>query len=297
MRDETLHENSDATTPDVAPATMDEYRSALKAFDACVCEALSVGQAIGVQMAAAHVGYGTHVFARVCAYATALVRAAPKSRWTKSDADHWEFSAVAGHARAIIEGTLLLHYVIKEPTGPDEWLLRLNVMHLHDCCRRMKFLDGVIGAEEMQGFAGQAEEIRLRLRDNPVFSTFDAKGQRRLLSGDNPMTCTRDTLLDELGWDRKLFYTMWNLLSQYAHVLPVSFYRMEPNGRGTGMNNDFDRSYIRMALVTCEEHLRECVDLMAAAFPDVEEARKGLDSKFSPGPSRNVPRERRRRRS
>lgn len=297
MCDVAKNEIPDNDVPNVAHATMDEYRDALKAFDACVCEAVAVGQAIGVQMALPHIGYATHVFARVNAHAISMVRAAPKSRWTKSDADNWEFSAVAGHTRSIIEGALMLHYVIKEPVSPDEWLLRLNVMHLHDCCRRLKILDGVVGADQVEGLTAQAEEIKERLRSNPVLATFDAKGQRRLLSGDQHMAYTRDALLDELGWERKPFYMLWNLLSQYTHVLPVSFYRMEPNGRGTGLNNDFDRSYIRMALVVCETRLRDCVDLIVGAFPEAAEARKGLDSKFSPGPMRNVPRERRRKRS
>lgn len=268
---------------------MAEYRAALKAFDEATCEAMAVGQVVGVRMAAPHIGMAMHVFTRVCAHAVAMVRACPHSRWTKSYADHWDFSAIAGHARSIIEGTLLLHYVIKEPESPEEWHLRLTVMDLNDCSRRIKILRSFASPEELQAFSTQAEELKDRLRQNPIFQALDDKGKKRLLSGDNLTVCTRDEELDELGVDRKQFYMMWNFLSQHAHVLPLSFYRIEPNGRGTGLSNDVDRSYMRMMLLVCADYLAECTDLVAAAFPETEAGRKGLDSKFSPGPARNRP--------
>lgn len=272
----------------------EQYRISLKAFDASVCEALAVSQAVGVRMASAHIGYATHIFTRICAHATALIRVAPKSRWARSDSDFWDFSAIAGYSRAVIEGYLLLCYTIKTPVSADEWSVRLNVMHLNDCNRRMKILDGVIETAEMSEFLKQANEIKERLKGNSWFSQFDQKLQKRLLSGEFLTVTTRDQQLDELGWDKKEFYMIWNLLSQYTHILPLSFYRLEPNGRGTGLENNFDRSYICMMLNTCANILLDCTNRIVVAFPDTFWARQGIHSRFSPGPKQNWPRSRRR---
>ncbi|GJD30990.1 hypothetical protein PMNALOAF_2242 [Methylobacterium adhaesivum] len=297
MDEGTVTNEPETDVPSPLPTTREEYRAALKAFDACVCEALAVGQAIGQQVAAPHHGYGTHVFTRICANAVALVRAAPKSRWVRSDADFWDLTAVAGHARSLMEGLLLLHYVLKTPTDQDEWSARINLMHLNDCCRRSKILGATSSEAQVKEFADVAEGLRDRLRGNAYFQGLDHRVRERLLKGDALTIPTRNELLDELEIDKEPFHMVWNLLSQYAHVLPMSFYRIEANGRGSGLENDTDRSYIRLALEVGATYVATAVDLIVEAFPDAAEARKGLDSKFSPGPARNVPRERHRRRS
>jgi hypothetical protein len=242
---------------DPAPksVTIEEYRAALKSFDASVCEALAVSQAIAGRIAAPHAGYATRIFTRLCGNAVALIRAAPKSRWTHSDSEFWDFSAIAGYSRSIVEGQLLLFYLIKEPESPEEWSARLNVMHLNDCCRRMKILDGVIDDAEMAQFSAQAEEIRERLRGNLWFCALDQKLQKKLLLGDMLIISTRDEQIAELGWNKREFYSLWHLLSQCTHILPLSFYRLEPNGRGTGIENDFDRAYIYMMLSGVHKNL------------------------------------------
>lgn len=276
--------------------TLEQYRVALRDFDHCVCEARAVGAASSGRYEAPNVGHGTKIFARICAHATSLIRASPKSRWTRSDSENWDFGAVSGHARSIIEGYLLFIYVSKNPESADEWSTRLNVMHLNDCMRRIRVLDGLSDPDEIRKFGEQAEALRQRLYDNAWFDGLDKNLQKKLLTGDYLTISTRDQQLDELGWSRREFYSLWHLLSQYTHILPLSFYRMEPNGRNTGVENDFDRTYIFMVLTQCSAILNECIDRMVEMFPDVAEARQGLDSKFSPGPRRNLPKHRKRRR-
>jgi hypothetical protein len=270
--------------------TIEEYRAALKGFDASVCEALAVSQAAAGRIAAPHDGYATHIFTRICGQAIALIRAVPESTWARSDAEFWDFSGIAGYSRAIVEGQLLLFYIIKKPESPEEWSARLNVMHLNDCSRRIKILDGMLDGAELAAFLAQAEEIRERLRGNRWFCALDEKMQKRLLSGDVLTISTRDDQIAELGWNKREFYSLWHLLSQYTHILPLSFYRLEPNGRGTGIANDFDRAYIYLMLDLCTKVLNACVDRIVESFPDTASARTGIDSKFSPGPSRNRPR-------
>jgi len=104
------------------------------------------------------------------------------------------------------------------------------------------------------------------------------------------MIAERFELLEELGWDQKRFRAIYDLLSQHAHILPMSFYRMEANGRGTGLENEADRGYICLMLQICTGVLNDCTDRIVLAFPDVADRRQGKKSRFSPGPRGNLPR-------
>jgi hypothetical protein len=269
--------------------TKKQYLEALKAFDAAVCEAIAVSQAAAGIFAPAHKGYATKIFTRVCGYSTALIRAVPRSRWVHSDSEFWDFGSVAGYCRAIFEGQLLLWYVIKQPVSDDEWSARLNVMHLNDCSRRIEILGGVLSAVNVAGLKQQQSEIRDRLKSNSHFLQLESKLQRRLLSGELLTIAPRDELLVKVGWKRDDFYLYWHLLSQYTHVLPLSFYRLEANGRGTGVENEVDRGYICLLLEMVTQAVKHCTDQIVKAFPDAESVRKGLNSRFSPGPTRNRP--------
>ncbi|MER9227727.1 hypothetical protein NKI39_19185 [Mesorhizobium sp. M0664] len=278
------------------PVTMERYRELLRAFDATVCEALAVGQATSGRMAEPHVGYGTHIFARICGHAVSFVRAAPHSRWVKSDSENWDFSAIAGHARSIVEGYLFFAYMTHPPANAEELNARVNVMHLYDCTKRIRVLGGVVDKTMLEDFEKSAEEIRKRLKQNGWFSQLKDTLQEKLLKGGELTILSRPEQLELVEWKAREFYMFWDILSQYAHILTFSFYRMEHNGRGTGINNDADRFYIGLFLEHCAEVLSDCVDRMIVLFPDAAPVRKGIDSKFSPGPRRNLPRERKRKR-
>lgn len=271
-------------------ATRKDYTDALEQFDISVCDALAVGQAASNRMAVPHHGYGTHIFTCVCTAAVAMIRAAPLSRWTRSDFQHWALSSVAPHARAIIEGQILFLYVMETPESTAAWSAKLNVMHLNDCVRRMSLHKNIGASDHVAGFESQAEELRERLRANEYFLALAPQIQKRCLDGESPMVPSRIEMLDKIGWDRKHFRAIFDLLSQHAHILPLSFYRLEPNGRGTGLENPTDRSYLHMTLLMCAEVLEKCTSEMVGAFPDTAASRRGKKSRFSPGPRGNLPR-------
>jgi hypothetical protein len=276
------------TTGSVGAALMSKagYATALEAYDAAVCGAVAVSQAIAGRMVAPHVGYAAKVFTRICGHGIALIRATPRSRWVKSDSEFWDFISIAGHCRALLEGQLLLWYVIRPPESPEEWSARLNVMHLNDCCQRIKVLSYIESAD-VAGLSAQAKELRERLQQNRWFLKLSPKLQRRLLTGDWLAVSARDEQLAEAGWKKKDFYVLWHFLSQYIHVLPMSFYRIEPNGRGTGIENETDRGYICWMLNDSASIVTACVDRMIQEFPDAAAVRKGVESEFSPGPASN----------
>lgn len=269
--------------------SLEDYDSKLDAFDIAVCEAIAVSQAAANRCVAPHHGYGSYIFACLCNHAVEMIRAAPRSRWVRSDFEHWAFSSVAGHARAIIEGQLLFLYLIETPVSTEAWSARLNVMHLNDCTRRIKFFTNLGSSEaEIAAFESKAEEIEGRLKANSFFNSLPDATQKRCLAGDFLMISSRDEMLEKAGWDRSHFNAAFDLLSNHTHILPMSFYSMEPNGRGTGIANDADGGYIAMFLEICADALRAVTDSMVNAFPDVANVRLGKKSTFSPGPHENV---------
>lgn len=265
------------------------YRELMHEFDAVVCEAHAVSQASSGRSEAPYVGYTTRIFARLCAFSQCFVRAAPRSRWTKSDADNWDFGAVAGYARAIIEGALLFTYVSRDPTSPDEWSCRLLVMHLNDCTRRIRLFETMGDTKQHASFLAEAEELRRQLKTNPWFGALSDRRQKDLLLGQTLTISSKEHQIEAAGMSKAEFDTIWQLFSQHVHIQPLSFYRMEPNGRGTGMLNDTDLSYLGLALKKCTEIMSVCTDRMIELFPDAAPARQGTASKFAPGPRSNLP--------
>ncbi|WP_455831494.1 hypothetical protein [Pseudomonas fluorescens] len=265
------------------------YNKALTKLDVATCEAMAVSQAIDVENSELHLGFSVQIFKKLCSHAVALICAVPRSRWVKSDFENWDFACAAGQSRAIIEGYLLFLYLTKTPSCDAEWSARLFVLYINDCTRRAKMMSNVGVDEHANDWTRQAEELRQRLKANPWFITLDEKVKKRSLAGDNLMISSRDEMLEQAGWERAHFYAIWDLLSQYAHVLPMSFTRMEPDGRGSGAANEADIDYLTATISWCADTVHSATNLIAAAFPTTAMVRQGLDSKFEPGPKPNSP--------
>ena len=266
-----------------------QYITQLHDFDSTLCEAIAISQAQAGRYTDPNVGYGSRVFAKICSHGTAMIRAAPLSRWVKSESENWDFNCVAGHARAILEGCLLFNNLTKKTDSEDERTTRINILHLNDCTRRIELMRDIEGNNEITGLEAQQRELQTRLQQNIYFRTLPPSTKTRCLNGKNLTIETRDEGLEELGFSKGQFDAIFDLLSQHTHILPLSFYRMEPNGRGTGIENDTDRSYIAFTLGICSGVLKLASDKVVSHFPDIADARQGLASKFSPGPASNRP--------
>tara|TARA_R100000365_G_C2735484_1_gene64918 strand:+ start:225 stop:1124 length:900 start_codon:yes stop_codon:yes gene_type:complete len=269
--------------------SLTDYRHFLRDFDASVCEAIAVSQACAQRLESPAIGYSTHVFTRICAHAQSMIRAIPKSRWAKRDFELWDVSCVAAHARSIIEGYLLFRYLADAPADLEVQRAYVQVMHLYDCTKRIKILPFLLSDEELEGFKAQAEVIRGRLNGISYFSELDAKLKRDLLSGRYLTIASKKELVSSAGISQEEYEFYWNYLSQYTHVLSFTFYRLEPGGRGSGLENEFDIGALCLVLQFCTPILTKAVDRLVEIFPDTKEVRKGVDSKFSPGPARNLP--------
>jgi hypothetical protein len=268
-----------------------DYCTALRRFDEAICEATAVSQAQAGRMAKSYIGYATSVFARMCGHGTAMIRAAPLSRWTRSDFEDWDFSTVACHARAILEGHVLYCYLIEEPASEEEATARVVVMHISDCVRRIKLHENLGDPlSHSTKFQSQLDELQHRLTSNAYFQSLSVPTQKACLNGKYLMIASRDDMLGRLGYEKGHFDALYDLWSQHTHILPLSFYRMEPSGRGTGLENDVDRSYIGQALLASAELISDATDLLVEIFPDAACVRNGIESHFSPGPRLNQPR-------
>ncbi|WP_279496424.1 hypothetical protein [Aeromonas veronii] len=161
-------------------------------------------------------------------------------------------------------------------------------MHLNDCTRRVRLHQNIRSSENEAGFLEQQTEIKDRLNKTKYFIDLPSPLQKQLLSGKSLMIPSRDELLEKLNVDIGEFNAFYDVVSNYTHILPISYYRSEANGRGTGVKNRTDLSYITLSLLKSEYWLKCSTDRMLELFPDAEGVRKGRKSKFSLGPKENT---------
>jgi hypothetical protein len=103
------------------------------------------------------------------------------------------------------------------------------------------------------------------------------------------MIAARDEMVERLGFERAAINAFYDLWSQHIHILPLSFYCMEPGGRGSGFENEIDRAYIGRSLIMCAGILKRATDGNEREFPDAVAVRRGARSTFRPGLRVNRP--------
>ena len=271
---------------------IDDYKNALRKFDTATCDAIAVSQASASRMELPTVGLSTHIFSRMCSHAVMGISALPKSRWTRREFEHWDISAIAGHARAILEGYLLFWYLIEAPNSEDVQSAYVQTMHLYDCKKRisMKLFSE---EDDLENFNTQEQEIRTRLMNTNTFQSLDRKLQRDILAGKKLMIKPKNVIIESANIGQQQFDFFWNYFSQYIHVYSYTFYRMEPEGRNSGIYNQFDLGALILGITFSTDILNRATDQIVEQFPDVANKRQGINSKFSPGPTRNLPKSRR----
>jgi len=267
------------------PISKDEYYLALRELDIAVCEAKAVSNSIGHREAdEPHHAWCTYIFLRICIHAGVMIANVPGSRWAKKDYEVWDFSLVASHTRAILEAKLLLFSIRKDPANEDEWAVKLFTMHLNDCAKRIDMFSSSDNQRLLDFYLQQKSDIEDKLMENKYFLSLSAGLRKKILNGKVMTIQSRDEILMEMGDDPNEFRVLFDFLSHYTHILPMSFYKAEVNGRGTGCFNVYDHAYIFMAMKLISECLVFCTDLMCGIFPFTSNARKGLKSKISLGP-------------
>lgn len=269
--------------------TVEVYKELLDEFDAVICEAISMNQFTAGRYVVPHVGYGSQIFTRLCIHGECLLSAAPMSRWFKKDFHFWDLSCIAAHVRALMEGFLLYMYISEKPLSENEWKAKLWTFHMNDCVKRLKLMHSIGSAEQTAFFETERQKIHEELNSNEFFLGLSASVKKGCLNGKYLMIYPRDELVLKFGLDKKLFDNMFDILSNYIHILPISFYSHEPNKRGSGLFNDVDLGYLCMCLGMIIPLMRQCNDRLESHFPDAQICREGRKSTFSPGPKENLP--------
>lgn len=264
-----------------------EYQKVLKQFDFEAFEAIALSQSSSGIFSKPTVGRGTHVFARMCARSVSILNASPKSRWSKSWYPNYDLASIASHTRALLEGYMLLSYLLKAPLDEDTQRAYTTLLHLYDCSKRQKIFPHVLPDTEIDWFKQEAARLKMVLEQTAFFGNLTKREKKAALSGSHLMFITSLEAADAVGFDRKEYEFYWNYLSQYTHIFSLQFYRLEPNSRGTGIENEFDLDAMKMALTFCAMILERSSNLMIETFPDTAPARRGLWSQFRPGPLRN----------
>lgn len=269
--------------------TVEVYKELLNEFDAVMCEALSMNQFTAGRYVAPHIGYGSQIFTRLCIHGECLLSSAPMSRWSKKDFHFWDLSCIAPHVRAIMEGYLLYMYISDEPLSENEWKAKLWTMHMNDCSKRLKLMQSTENFDKANFFEAERDKISGELNSNQFFLELPSSVRKGCLNGKYLMIYSRDELVLKYGLNKNMFDNMFDILSNYIHILPISYYSHEPNKRGSGLFNDTDLGYMCMCLGIVIHLIRTCNDRLEDFFPDSGVCRKGKKSTFSPGPKENLP--------
>ena len=279
----------DMTAKNTPSVDREAYQVALVKLDAAVCEAISVSQASANRMAAPNWGHATKVFARLCSTGMAMMRAAPLSRWVRSDFEHWDLGAMAGYACGLLDGSLLFFYLVEPSNSDAELQARIDVMNINDCSRRLDLNRNIGNLADVAALEKQIGEIQERMKSNDYFAMLPSSLRDQCLNGGRLMISSRDEILAALGVSKNQLEALYDLWMQHLHILPMSFYRMETNGRGTGLENEIDRAYITQALEVSAALLSRATNCIIEHFPDVADSRRGVESRFQPGPVPNCP--------
>lgn len=266
-----------------------DYDDALGKLDVATCEAMAVSQTINGDAAPRHVAFSVEIYKRICRHAVALISAVPRSRWVTADFENWDFACAAGQSRAVMEGYLLFRYLVRAPSSHDEWMTKFLVVYLNDRVRRAKMMTDLGATEAAERWASEVQELQERLNSNPWFLALARDVRKGCLSGKYLMTQSRDQVLEMAGLEVDQFNAIWDLLSQYSHMLPMSFTSSEPDGRGSGDENQEDKDYIGTTIACCADILNTATDILTMEFPEVVEVRRGIESRFRQGPISNRP--------
>lgn len=202
---------------------------------------------------------------RICSIGRSMLRLCPDVE-QPDQADHWDFASVAAIARGLFECCMFFRY-FSTKVSEDEWLVRLNLMQLHDCSERIRMFSVMGNLDEVEGFKVHAVDLRQRLSRNPFFQSLDPKFQKNLLQGHRASLFSLNELVSQYV-GHETFWYIYQILSSHVHSLPQSFYRTSDHNR-SGIENPVDKAYISMSMEMATEVLRDAVTAYRDDFSDL----------------------------
>ena len=183
------------------------------------------------------------LFTSICTRSASLLTVVPHSTLAYKEIENWDYAAVGMLVRSIFELRLTLYYLCVEDVSVDEWVCRLQLIHLHDCVSRQQLFDDLGDLDNVTGFGRQAEELRERLASNAFFTSLPERRQSQLLRGKTAFLNPLEGIAVASGTDLRTFRVLYRFLSVNAHGLPMAFHRVG-NNRGRGVRTDTEEGYI-----------------------------------------------------
>lgn len=154
-----------------------------------------------------------------------------------STVDH---ASVVSLSRSILEGHILLSYLLEKDITEEQWQLRKWTMDIHDCVTRMRFLKGIERTEpDSSGDKDSREDeerrktldwLRERIQSHPQFGSLGEKIGDEILKGQRIYIYGFRRAAENAGWDKTQWDSVYSYLSTQAHHSPVSFYRLSEAG-------------------------------------------------------------------
>lgn len=263
--------------------TDERYKKAIQDLDKCVSEATGVSTAAAGRKVPDPAWWACLLYTRLCVTGVSLLSLAPSSRFAGRFIDHYDFSAVASITRNVWECYFVFFYLGVDTTDGDEWLTRLNVLQLHDCASRFKmFTELDANHASLPEFQAQADELRVRINSRAYFNTLPERRRKHLLKGENAMLLSQDELLKRMNEDVGFFRGMYRFLSFHVHSLPVAFYRMADREQGRGVESEWEKSNIALALEFASHPILRATEQMRVLLPDLLNAGPNAQSQDGP---------------
>lgn len=262
----------DAAHKDAPPVDVDKlYKEGSVRLTQALIAAISASrQTADLPTTGGQQQWGSVLFARLCGFGGSLMRLMPGSPASPTS-KVWDFPSVAALTRCIFECYLIFFYLCADRVSEAEWLLRLNVMQLHDCVERHRIL-GRFGKEDKDLLDRQVSNLRGRVTGNKAFADLSSPQQARAVSGRSHMYLTQDEVMERFKppMDREGTRGLYEFLSSAAHTFPFGFYRtMEHEGRGTGRENLVEKSYVASCADFAAQLLEQAEKEMQVVFDNL----------------------------
>ena len=250
------------------------YRDALVQLAQSLIDAISTSQATR-DLPSGENGrkfWASVLLARLCNVGCSLQRILPDSLSNKAGR-LWDSTSALSLCRNMFETDLAMFYLCTDTMTDDDYALRVQLVFLHDSQERPRILEKLGSAPKEAGtefYAGEAARLRTEIAKNSVFLALPEWKQKRLLEGRTPYYLSQDDLLQRQGADAEKLRGIWELLSSHAHSYPFSYYRVVANPvRGTGRENETDKSYCGLAAQLAASMLSNATQSMKKLFSEV----------------------------
>ena len=225
-----------------------KYRDARRDYAAVVLRAKRVSHgSAGIRSETAQHFWASVLFTRLVVTAVSIQVLTPD---LQPDA-HWDFSAVASITRNLAECYLFFYFLCADDVPQVEKDARIILLNLYDNASRRK-LFGELGntddsAETAATKAAVHDDLLRKFRANTYLLGLPEKRQKELIRGEKT-PFVQDEVIERTTMDKRNFRFLYRLFSNHTHTGPVAFYRMAEHGRGRGIQNIQDTSYMAVAL-------------------------------------------------